>query len=179
MAWHAQVHGMENVEPEMLHAVHEGVQSGMEILGAKGAELVQNDITTPYQGKPPAVFTGNLAASIVSLFQWMGDAAHEIVGVSPSLHADRYAAPVETGARPHMPPVDALIPWVQKKFDIDDEKQALSMAWAVAKSMAKSGTDGHRMFGRALIELEPLAAPTLEAAIARTFAQYGFKEGIL
>lgn len=176
MAWSAQVRGLENIEPEMLVAVHEGVQTGMETLGAKGQEMVQENISSPYEGKPPAVCFGNLDASIVSLFQWVADIAQEIVGVGPALQADRYAAPVETGARPHMPPVDALLPWVQKKFGIDNEKEALSVAFAVAKSIAKKGTQGHDMFSRALIALEPLAVPTLEASIAEAFGRYGFTE---
>lgn len=88
------------------------------------------------------------------------------IGVGPSLGADRYAAPVETGARPHLPPVAALIPWVMRKLGAADEKQATSIAWAVAKSIEKKGTRGHEMFERAQIDLEPMAAPTIERAIA-------------
>jgi hypothetical protein len=176
MAWGAKIRGLEQLEPEMLGAAHEGVEAGMRILGAKGEEIVQQNITTPYEGKPAAVCFGNLAASIVSDFHWAADVAHEIVGVGPSLGADKYAAPVETGAVPHMPPVDALLPWVQKKSSPDNDKQALSMAFAVAKSIAKKGTRGQEMFSRGLLELEPLAVPTLEGQIAEAFARHGFTE---
>jgi hypothetical protein len=97
-----------------------------------------------------------------------------IVGVGPQLGADKYAAPVETGAVPHMPPPDALIPWVMKKFDIEDGKDALSAAFAVAMSIRKKGTQGHEMFSRALTDLEPLAVPVLEHEIALAFERFGF-----
>ncbi len=174
MAWGAQIRGIENATPEMQAAVHEGTQAGLEDLGIKGAEMVQQNITTPFDGKPPAVCFENLVGSITSEFQWLADAAHEIIGVGPQLGADKYAAPVETGAVPHFPPPSALLPWVQKKFDIDDEKDALSAAFAVAASIKKRGTQGHEMFSRALTDLEPLAVPTLEKEIALSLARHGF-----
>lgn len=158
----------------MLAATQEGTQAGLEALGVKGAEMVQENITTPYGALPPAVCFGNLAASITSLFVREATMCREIIGVSPNVGADVYAAPVETGARPHMPPASALLPWIQKKFGIEDEKQALSMAFAVAKSMAKKGTQGHEMFSRALESLEPMAAPILEHNIALAFTAHGF-----
>lgn len=175
MDWGAQIHGMENLEPGMRAAAHEGVQAGLEALGIKGVEMVQQNIATPFDGKPAAVCFGNLAGSITSQFQWVADIAQEIVGVGAQLGADKYAAPVETGTVPHFPPPSALLPWVQKKFDIDDEKEALSAAFAVAASIRKRGTTGHEMFSRAIADLEPLAVPTLEKEIALAFARHGFK----
>jgi hypothetical protein len=174
MAWGAQLRGFDNLSPEMMAAAREGTQAGLEDLGIKGTDMVQQNIETPFDGKPAAVCFGNLDGSITSDFQWMGDAAHEIIGVSPQLGADKYAAPVETGAVPHMPPPSALLPWVQKKFDVDNEKEALSTAFAVAMSIKKRGTQGHEMFSRGLEQLEPLAPPALEHEIALAFARHGF-----
>ncbi len=176
MSWGVQIGGVENLAPEMQGALQEGVQAGLEALGLKGEEMVQKNITTPYNGLPAAVCFGNLAGSIVSTYVRNPGQAGVIIGVGPTLGANTYAAPVETGARPHMPPASALLPWVQKKFGIDDEKSALSMAFAVAKSIAKKGTQGHQMFSRALADLEPLAAPTMEREIAQAFARHGFRE---
>jgi hypothetical protein len=67
-----------------------------------------------------------------------------------------------------------LLAWVQKKFGIEDEKQALSMAFAVAKSISKRGTQGHEMFSRALEALEPIAPAVLERELALAFAAHGF-----
>jgi hypothetical protein len=174
MAWGAQIRGVEGLEPAMLAAVEEGTQAGLEVLGVKGAEMVQENITTPYNGKPAAVCFGNLAGSVVSTFVREASMFREVVGVGTTLGADKYAAPVETGAAPHMPPASALLPWVHKKFGIDDEKQALSMAFAIAMSIKKKGTQGHQMFSRALTAIEPLCAPALEASIARAFIAHGF-----
>jgi len=174
MAWSAKVTGVAEVAPEMRAAVAEGTQGGLEKLGVKGAEMVQQNITTPFDGKPPAVCFGNLAGSIVSSFQLLDGLFREVIGVGPTLHADQYAAPVETGARPHMPPPSALLPWVQKKFGLENEKEALSVAFAVARKIAQRGTQGHQMFSRALAELEPLAAPALEAEIALALSRHGF-----
>lgn len=176
MAWGAKIQGIENLAPEIQAAIREGEQAGMEALGVKGAEIVQQNIATPYEGKPAAVAFGNLIGSISSHFEWLPDAAHEIIGVNPQLGADKYAAPVETGARPHMPPPESLLLWVQRKMGIDDEKQALSVAFAIAKNIAKRGTQGHQMFSRALAELEPMVVPALEKNIAIALARHGFTE---
>lgn len=178
MAWTAQISGEENLAPEMRAAYEAGVHAGLDVLGIKGAEMVQENIATPYNGLPPAVCFGNLAASVVAT-QWQdAGMVSEFIGVSPNVGADIYAAPVETGTRPHMPPVSALLPWVQKKFGIEDEKQALGIAFAISKKMAQRGTQGHYMFMRALEMLEPLCAPALERSIAEAFIAHGFTGAI-
>jgi hypothetical protein len=174
MSWGAKLEGYEQLAPEMQAAAHEGVQSGLELLGLKGEEMVVGNIRTPYDGRPAAVCFGILAGAITSHFEPLGETAREIIGVKPTVKADEYAAPVETGAAAHMPPVSALVPWVQKKFDVEDEKHALSIAWAVAKKIAKRGTRGHQMFNRALTALEPMAPEALEKEIALAFARHGF-----
>jgi len=174
MAWTAQIHGEENLEPEMRAAYEAGVQAGLEALGVKGAEMVVENIVTPYNGLPPAVCFGNLAGSIISEFVREASMFTEIIGVSPNVGADVYAAPVETGTRPHFPPASALLPWVQKKFGIEDEKQALGVAFVIAKKMSQRGTQGHLMFQRALETLEPIAPGILEHNIALAFAAHGF-----
>jgi hypothetical protein len=177
MTWTARVSGAENLAPELRAAYHAGLLSGLEKLGIEGERMVQKNITTPYNGIPPAVFTGNLASAVSSQVTDEQAMLRLVIGVSPTLGADKYAAPVETGARPHMPPVEALIPWVKKKFGAEDEKMALSMAFAIAKSMAKKGTRGHQMFSRGLEQLEPLAVPILEREIAQSFLRAGFAGG--
>lgn len=62
-----------------------------------------------------------------------------------------YAAFVEYGRRAgRMPPVDDIAAWVYKKFHIRDWKEAMSMAWAMAKRIAKQGTTPHPFFGPAV-----------------------------
>ncbi len=158
----------------MVAAFQEGTQAGLEALGVKGAEMVQEFIRTPYGALPPAVAFGNLAASLVATFKREASMCTEIIGVSPAVGADVYAAPVETGARPHMPPPSALLPWVQKKFGIEDEKQAMSMAFAISMAIKKRGTQGHQMFSRTLEGIEPLVPEAMEQAIGAAFAAHGF-----
>ncbi|MGA2809714.1 MAG: hypothetical protein ABSE87_16415 [Terracidiphilus sp.] len=174
MAWTTKISGAETLEPAMIAAFEEGTQAGLEALGIKGAEMVQEYIITPYGALPPAVAFGNLAASITPTFVREASMCTEFIGVSPAVGADVYAAPVETGSKPHMPPASALVPWVQKKFGIDDEKKALSLAFAISMSMKKKGTQGHEMFSRALVDLEPLAPAALEHAIGVAFTAHGF-----
>jgi hypothetical protein len=168
MSWTTRITGLDNLGPELQAEARLGVRDGLELLGAEGTKMVQDNIASPFQGKPPAVDTTNLLNSVISdVSDGDGQALARLqIGVGSSLGADKYAGPVETGARPHLPPVEALIPWVMRKLGASDEKQATSLAWAVAKSIAKKGTAGHEMFERAQIDLEPLAAPAIERAIA-------------
>ena len=177
MSWTAHITGANEVSPALLSAVKEGTRAGLEKIGVDGARMVQENIKTPYNGRPPAVFKGNLAASIVSTFVSEPGLMGIVIGVAPTLGADVYAAPVETGARPHMPPVSALLPWVQMKFGAKDEKTALSLAWAVAMSIRKKGTQGHEMFSRALEELEQIAPDVLEKSILSAAESQGFAVG--
>jgi len=134
---------------------------------------VQDFIAQPYNGQPPAVFTGNLLAAVTPQVFDEQSIVRLVIGEGTALGADAYVGPVETGARPHMPPSSALVLWVQKKLGIEEEKQALSVAFAIAKTIAKRGTKGHEMYSRGLIELEPLAGPILEHAIAAAIASAG------
>ena len=57
-----------------------------------------------------------------------------------------YAEFVEMGTRPHMPPVEKLYLWVRRKLKINDEKQIESVAYAIAKTIAKYGTKAKPYF---------------------------------
>jgi hypothetical protein len=172
MTWSANIVGAEQLSAEMRAKLHAALVVGAEKIGIEGQRLVVQNITTPYNGVPPAVFTGNLAHSVQ--FQVVDQAMIRLViGVGPTLGADRYAAPVETGARPHMPPASALVPWVIRKLGADDETTAVSIAFAIAKTIARRGTQGHEMFDRAQPELEPMVAPILEHEIAQALMGAG------
>jgi hypothetical protein len=51
-----------------------------------------------------------------------------------------YAAYVHEGTRPHFPPVDALVRWVQLVLGIHDEAEARGVAFAIARSISIHGT---------------------------------------
>jgi hypothetical protein len=88
--------------------------------------------------------------------------------------ADVYAAPVETGTRPHFPPPSALVPWVKQRFSPGDEKEALSIAFAIARAIAKRGTKGVFMFERTYKQLEQEIPGIAEAEIAKAITAAGF-----
>jgi hypothetical protein len=75
-----------------------------------------------------------------------------------------YAPAVEygRGIGKRMPPVSALIPWVEKFLTIKEGQTAEGVAWAVARYMAARGSralrqspPGERMFERGLAASEP------------------------
>jgi hypothetical protein len=62
-----------------------------------------------------------------------------------------YAIPVDTGSRPHFPPVKPLKDWVKIKFRIGyDDKANDRIAWGVARKIAREGTKPTNFFSRGL-----------------------------
>jgi len=53
---------------------------------------------------------------------------------------------VDSGTRPHFPPVRAILKWVKTIRPGLSEASAKSMAWAVATNMAKEGTPSRGSF---------------------------------
>ncbi|MEP9372613.1 HK97 gp10 family phage protein [Mesorhizobium sp. KR1-2] len=95
--------------------------------------------------------------------------AQEVVrgGVATSLP---YAVPVETGSKPHMPPISPLVDWVERKLGLRD-KEAQGVAWAIARKIAKQGTQGAFMFRDGFAAVEPQIMAILGAAIERATAR--------
>lgn len=56
-----------------------------------------------------------------------------------------YAAAVEAGAKPHMPPVEPLIMWARQKLGVRG-REAESAGWAIARKISRIGTEGVGMF---------------------------------
>ncbi|MCU7877139.1 MAG: HK97 gp10 family phage protein [Candidatus Thiodiazotropha sp. (ex Lucinoma borealis)] len=99
----------------------------------------------------PVGATSNLRESIHAQAPTvLHETVEGVVGTS-ALHA----LPVEMGARPHFPPVEPLIDWVQAKLAIHDESEAESVALAIARKIAARGTEGQRMFHNNFHELKP------------------------
>lgn len=70
-----------------------------------------------------------------------------VLGVVGS--ASPAVAAVELGTRPHMPPVQAILLWVQDKFGLSGE-EAEGLAWGVARKIKARGTQGQGHFRRTL-----------------------------
>lgn len=88
-------------------------------------------------------------------------------GVATSLS---YAAPVETGSRPHMPPISPLVDWVERKLGLRGP-DAKGVAWAIARKIAKKGTEGAFMFRDGFASVEPQIYEILGAAVERATAR--------
>ena len=101
---------------------------------------------------------GTLRASIVGDVRVLpGIGVEGVVGTPLA-----YAVPVEMGTKPHMPPVAPLVLWAQQKLGVRGD-EALSAAYAVARKIARRGTEGQFMF-RDTFESN-------EAAISRGFTE--------
>src|SRR5437016_5779289 len=102
------------ITEELRQAIHAGALNGLEKGGLRGQGLVA--------GFSPVGASGNLARGVThAITASEGNMTMEIFAGPP---ADVYAAPVNYGTRPHFPPVDALLLWVQKKLHVGNEQQA-------------------------------------------------------
>jgi HK97 gp10 family phage protein len=103
--------------------------------------------------KNAPVDVGRLRASITPSVKQEGTQVIGIVGSNV-----KYAAAVELGSKPHMPPVQAIAEWVRHKklagtYSIKTHKRMgsksrqggedLSLAWAIALKIKKFGTKPH------------------------------------
>jgi hypothetical protein len=117
------------------------------------------------------VATGNLANSITFVETKTVEVTRLEIKATPP--AESYAGYVEAGTGPHFPPPSALLLWVKKKFSITEEKKALSVAFAVARKIAKRGTSAFGMFARADAKLEPELPGIFQAQIAKAIETAG------
>src|SRR5258708_6363584 len=113
--------GLDTVtEPTRVAVLDVGVPNALGIAGARGEQLVKQNISSPFEGRPPAVASGTLVNSVTFQMTRAVNLSRVIVFAAPP--ADVYADPVETGSRPHFPPPNALLLWVKKKFGASTEK---------------------------------------------------------
>ena len=91
-----------------------------------------------------SVVTGNLRAS--GKVQKVDEKTLDVGFFSSDVENKGYARYVEYGRKPgKMPPPDILEAWAYKKFRLS-HKDARSMAWALARSIAKKGTKARPYF---------------------------------
>ena len=156
---------LENFSDALRRAVERGLTRATVLL----RNAVQSNIRSPFGYKPPAVAFGVLADSVTGeVYQQSGKQVGRVFLRPP---ADRYGLFVEVGTRPHRPPLYALYPWVQIKFDLSDLQEIRAAAWGVADAIAKRGTRGHFMFHRAIEEHERDVLRILEEEISRSLAE--------
>lgn len=83
-----------------------------------------------------------------------------------------YAPAVERGARPHFPPPGALELWVQRKLGVPANK-ARSVAFVVARAIARRGTAGAAMFWRGVESVEASIHARFDQVPGRIIARLG------
>jgi hypothetical protein len=165
------VRGFDTATAEIQAAVTTGIHKGLLAAGQRGEALVKENISSPFLGRPPAVSSGNLANSIVfELSQEVGFSRAIVFAGAPS---DYYAGYVESGTGPHFPPPSALLLWVKKKFHPSTEKQALSIAFVVARGIARRGTSAFGMFARAFATLKGELSVIFQGEIAKAIEAAG------
>jgi hypothetical protein len=163
--------GLDVATAKAKAAVSLGLRNGLDVAGARGEALVKETISSPYLGRGPAVATGNLVNSISFVETKTVDVTRVEIKATPP--AESYAGYVEAGTGPHFPPPSALLLWVKKKFSVTNVKQALSIAFAVARKIAKRGTSAFGMFARSDAKLEPELPGIFQAQIAKAFEAAG------
>lgn len=77
-----------------------------------------------------------------------------------------YAAPVEIGTRPHFPPIAPLQDWAVAKLGVSAE-ESRGVAFAIARKIAREGTQGAKMFERAFNEGREQVTAIVERAAVR------------
>lgn len=108
--------------------------------------------------------TGKTAASVSS------DAFATAVGVIGVVGSSQPALLfVEEGTKPHMPPVAALVPWVRAVLGVD-RKRERSVAYLVARKIARKGTQAQRPMGEAAVATESQVLRMFEDAAGRVAA---------
>ena len=129
-----------------------------ELLAAmtQGTQLVEREVK---DGMPRV--TGLTAASVAS------DAFSTPVGVIGTVGSSQPSATfLELGTKPHMPPVEALVPWVKAVLGVEP-KRARSVAYLVARKIARKGTKAQKPFDKAIAATEGQVLRMFEDAAGR------------
>lgn len=109
---------------------------------------------------------GTLRASIIGDVRRLpGIGVEGVVGTPLA-----YAPAVEDGTRPHMPPVEPLAAWARQKLGVTG-REATRAAWAIARKIARVGTEGHFMFQRAFEANQAQIRDGLDECLARIEAR--------
>lgn len=125
----------------------------------QGTLLVEREVK---DGMPRV--TGMTAASVAS------DAFATPMGVLGTVGSSQPSATfLELGTKPHMPPVEALIPWVKAVLGVEP-KRARSVAFLVARKIARKGTKPKRPFDKAIAATEGQVLRLFEDAARRVAA---------
>ncbi|MBO1249379.1 hypothetical protein J1777_05940 [Comamonas denitrificans] len=128
-----------------------------------------------------------LEATLLAQREWQENMPRGATGLTAgSIHSDVSSTPagvlgvvgssqpsavwVELGTRPHMPPSEALQPWVKAVLGIHDPKEVRNVAFLVARKIARHGTPAQRPMARAVEATEGQIIAIFERAAAQVAA---------
>lgn len=171
MAVTIRIKGLDQATENIRLAVKVGIDRGLTVAGTRGQQLVTDNITHPFLARPPAVSTGTLANSIAFEISRTQGISQAVIFSQPP--AGDYAGYVEAGTGPHFPPPNALLLWVKKKFQVQNEKEALSIAFLIARKISRRGTSGFGMFARAFAVLDRELGGIFERSIGEAVTAAG------
>jgi hypothetical protein len=83
-----------------------------------------------------------------------------------------YALPQERGARPHWPPSGPIEAWVRRKLGVP-EKEVRSVAFLVARKMARVGMSGRAMAYRAIEQVRGQVEARFKAGLEAIVQRLG------
>lgn len=156
----------------MLSLVCEVKVPDTALMRGEGRQVVNREIVAATEASVAIVVGEIVPRTPVNLGILRGGVQSEVRGESAEGVFGRvfnpvgYAMPVEGGARPHFPPVAALIPWVTRKLGLSG-KEARSVAFLVARKISRVGTRARLMFSQGLAAAKPRVDARYELALKR------------
>lgn len=131
---------------------------GLQVIGAAMQEAVLL-LQREAQERAPVGVTGELRNSAFSDVTGTLDQLLGVVGFT-SLHAE----PVELGTKPHTPPLDPLVDWVEARLGLSGD-EAQGVARAIQFKIRQRGTEPQRFFEQAYEATQPQILRLLDAAV--------------
>jgi hypothetical protein len=122
---------------------------------------IVEDIASQARTRTPVGATGILRASIATRVSTPLETSTAIRGEVFTGAQAPYAVYVESGTRPHFPPIAPLRLWAARV--LGNER----LAYVVARAIARRGTRARRMFAQALDAVRPTIQPRLQTAVDR------------
>ncbi len=148
-----RIEGLEKFKAQPTRFERAYQEAGKEVMVQATAVLARAIVLRfdrPAGGLPPAVNTGQLRNSVAWRMPTVqGRTIEGGVGTNVA-----YALPIEFGTRPHWPPLEPIRFWVERKLRVAPA-QVKSVAFLVARKIARRGTQARQIFALGLEDAKP------------------------
>ncbi len=122
------------------------VQEEMNAAMAEVTALLEREVKEKTPSSAPSGDLGGASGLKGSIISEQSVGPEGVIGMVGSPRA--YAIPVELGTKPHWAPIQPLKDWVRVKFNVSEEKEVNSIAYAIQGGIAQHGTRAFGMFHR-------------------------------